>query len=269
MLGHEKKLYSDLLINPNTKRLDKIKESVNELEKHINAFQGDKDDKEFNYFNEIVTRYRNALNAINTNGDDDLEEKCKETLMRINQCKFILERNSLGLFYPSLPSVTKQPFSLQPDMIGVPTYKSHLSTSSESLGQSGFQNMANEHKTDERIALFSKIRKIRNITSDLEKQIIMFQGLDMEEYRYLDEMLSSNLFALDSIDTTNIAHTQPEEALDLRQKRKEIVKWNQKLLSDLDSKLIKQPGSNSQLPISQNDIAYNILNTYVFLLFCD
>ena len=124
----------------------------------------------------------------------------------INQCKFILDRNSLPL---------------------------------EKLGESDFKNMANEHKTNEKIAIFSKIRKIRNITSDLEKQISVFQSGEMEEYRYLEEMLSSNIFALDSIDTTNLALTQPEAALDMRQKRKEVINWNQKLLDDLDSKLDK------------------------------
>ena len=141
-----------------------------------------------------------------TNEHEDLEEKCKEILMMINQCKFILDRNSLPL---------------------------------EKLGESDFKNMANEHKTNEKIAIFSKIRKIRNITSDLEKQISMFQSGEMEEYRYLEEMLSSNIFALDSIDTTNLALTQPEGALDMRQKRKEVINWNQKLLDDLDSKLDK------------------------------
>ena len=50
-------------------------------------------------------------------------------------------------------------------------------------------------------------------------------------------MLSSNIFVLDSIDTTNLALTQPEGALDMRQKCKEVINWNQKLLDDLDSKL--------------------------------
>ena len=140
------------------------------------------------------------------NGHEDLEETCKDILMMINQCKFILDRNSLPL---------------------------------DKLGESDFKNMANEHKTNEKIAIFSKIRKIRNITSDLEKQISVFQSGEMEEYRYLEEMLSSNIFALDSIDTTNLALTQPEAALDMRQKRKEVINWNQKLLEDLDSKLNK------------------------------
>ena len=38
-------MYLDLLINPNAKRLDKIKDNVNELEKQINAFQGNKDSR--------------------------------------------------------------------------------------------------------------------------------------------------------------------------------------------------------------------------------
>ena len=195
-----------MLIDPRAKELEKIMNNVSELELQIRLFQGEKDSKEFFFLNDLVTRYRNALNAIETNGHEDLEEKCKEILMMINQCKFILDRNSLPL---------------------------------EKLGESDFKNMANEHKTNEKIAIFSKIRKIRNITSDLEKQISMFQSGEMEEYRYLEEMLSSNIFALDSIDTTNLALTQPEGALDMRQKRKEVINWNQKLLDDLDSKLDK------------------------------
>jgi hypothetical protein len=194
------------LIDPRAKELGKIMNNVSELELQIRLFQGEKDSKEFFFLNDLVTRYRNALNAIATNGHEDLEEKCKDILMMINQCKFILDRNSLPL---------------------------------EKLGESDFKNMANEQKTNEKIAIFSKIRKLRNITSDLEKQISVFQSGEMEEYRYLEEMLSSNIFALDSIDTTNLALTQPEAALDMRQKRKEVINWNQKLLDDLDSKLDK------------------------------
>ena len=179
-------------------------DNVNELESQIGLFQGEKDSKEFHVLNNLVTRYCNDLNAFDTNGHEDLETKCKEILMKINQCKFILDRNSLPL---------------------------------EKLGESDFKNMANEHKTNEKIAIFSKIRKIRNITSDLEKQISTFQSGEKEEYRYLEEMLSSNIFVLDSIDTTNLALTQPEGALDMRQKCKEVINWNQKLLDDLDSKL--------------------------------
>ena len=210
----EKEWGPDLLIDPRAKELEKIMNNVSELELQIRLFQGEKDSKEFFFLNDLVTRYRNALNAIDTNGHEDLEEKCKEILMKINQCKFILDRNSLPL---------------------------------EKLGESDFKNMANEHKTNEKIAIFGKIRKIRNITSNLEKQISMFQSGEMEEYRYLEEMLSSNIFALDSIDTTNLALTQPEAALDMRQKRKEVINWNQKLLDDLDSKL------NKSLKVPQKD----------------
>ena len=189
--------------------------NVSELELQIRLFQGEKDSKEFFFLNDLVTRYRNALNAIETNGHEGLEEKCKEILMMINQCKFILDRNSLPL---------------------------------EKLGESDFKNMANEQKPMKKLLFFCKIRKIRNITSDLEKQISMFQSGEMEEYRYLEEMLSSNIFALDSIDTTNLALTQPEAALDMRQKRKEVINWNQKLLDDLDSKLNK-----TSLKVPQKD----------------
>ena len=150
--------------------------------------------------------------------------RTEEILMMINQCKFILDRNSLPL---------------------------------EKLGESDFKNMANEHKTNEKIAIFSKIRKIRNITSDLEKQISMFQSGEMEEYRYLEEMLSSNIFALDSIDTTNLALTQPEGALDMRQKRKEVINWNQKLLDNLDSKLNQKSNSKIDGLEERNEIILN------------
>ena len=214
-----------MLIDPRAKELEKIMNNVSELELQIRLFQGEKDSKEFFFLNDLVTRYRNALNAIETNnGHEDLEEKCKEILMMINQCKFILDRNSLPL---------------------------------EKLGESDFKNMANEHKTNEKIAIFSKIRKIRNITSDLEKQISVFQSGEMEEYRYLEEMLSSNIFALDSIDTTNLALTQPEGALDMRQKRKEVINWNQKLLDKLDSKLNQKSDSKIDGIEETNEIILN------------
>ena len=213
-----------MLIDPRANELEKIMNNVSELELQIRLFQGDKDSKEFFFLNDLVSRYRNALNAIDTNGHEDLEEKCKEILMMINQCKFILDRNSLPL---------------------------------DKLGEYDFKNMANEHKTNEKIAIFSKIRKIRNITSDLEKQISMFQSGEMEEYRYLEEMLSSNIFALDSIDTTNLALTQPEGALDMRQKRKEVINWNQKLLDNLDSKLNQKSNSKIDGLEERNEIILN------------
>jgi len=64
---------------------------------------------------------------------------------------------------------------------------------------------------------------------DLEKQISAFKGAkDSKEYRFLDEMLTRNLLALDCIDTAGRD--------DVRQQRKESIKSINRCLSVLESK---------------------------------
>merc|ERR1719225_858534 len=75
----------------------------------------------------------------------------------------------------------------------------------------------------------SQLDKIMDNVYDLEKQISAFKGAkDSKEYRFLDEMLTRNLLALDCIDTAGRD--------DVRQQRKESIKSINRCLSVLESK---------------------------------
>ena len=76
---------------------------------------------------------------------------------------------------------------------------------------------------------FSKLNEIMENVLDLEKQINAFVGgKDSKDYRFLDEMLTRNLLALDGIETAGRD--------DVRQQRKESIKSINRCLSILESK---------------------------------
>jgi hypothetical protein len=76
---------------------------------------------------------------------------------------------------------------------------------------------------------FSKLNKIMENVLDLEKQLSAFQGeKNSKEYKFLDEMLTRNLLALDEIETAGRD--------DVRQQRKESIKSINRCLSILESK---------------------------------
>merc|ERR1712242_538899 len=79
----------------------------------------------------------------------------------------------------------------------------------------------------------AKLAKIQANVDDLGKQLEVFQGdKESKEYRFLDEMLTRNLLALDGIDTAGRA--------DIRQHRKESIKSINRCLSVLESKAKNQ-----------------------------
>ncbi len=81
-----------------------------------------------------------------------------------------------------------------------------------------------------------KLAKIMENVLDLEKELNAFKGdKNSKEYRYLDEMLTRNLLALDGIETAGRE--------DIRQHRKESIKSINRCLSLLES---KAKGSNNQ-----------------------
>merc|ERR1712203_394228 len=85
-----------------------------------------------------------------------------------------------------------------------------------------------------------KLDKIMDNVRDLEKKISAFQGdKDSKEYRFLDEMLTRNLLALDGIDTAGRA--------DIRQHRKESIKSINRCLSVLESKAKNQAEKNNAI----------------------
>jgi len=76
---------------------------------------------------------------------------------------------------------------------------------------------------------FSKLDKIMENVHDLEKQLKAFQSdKNSKEYKFLDEMLTRNLLALDGIETAGRD--------DVRQQRKESIKSINRCLSILESK---------------------------------
>ena len=76
---------------------------------------------------------------------------------------------------------------------------------------------------------FSKLNEIMENVLDLEKQINAFVGgKDSKDYKFLDEMLTRNLLALDGIETAGRD--------DVRQQRKESIKSINRCLSILESK---------------------------------
>merc|ERR1712018_902491 len=75
----------------------------------------------------------------------------------------------------------------------------------------------------------AKLAKIQANVDDLAKQLEVFKGdKESKEYRFLDEMLTRNLLALDGIDTAGRE--------DVRQQRRESIKSINRCLSILESK---------------------------------
>ena len=85
-----------------------------------------------------------------------------------------------------------------------------------------------------------KLSKIQANVNDLAKQLEVFQGdKDSKEYRFIDEMLTRNLLALDGIDTAGRD--------DVRQGRRESIKSINRCLSILESKAKNQAEANNEI----------------------
>jgi len=86
----------------------------------------------------------------------------------------------------------------------------------------------------------AKLAKIQANVDDLAKQLQVFQGdKESKEYRFLDEMLTRNLLALDGIDTAGRD--------DVRQGRRESIKSINRCLSILESKAKNQAAANNEI----------------------
>merc|ERR1712110_1165751 len=89
-----------------------------------------------------------------------------------------------------------------------------------------------------------KITKIQGNVGDLVKQLEKFKGSkNSKEYKYLDEMLTRNLLALDGLNL--------EGRDDVRQVRKESIKSINRCLSILES---KASGANNEQATKNNEI---------------
>ena len=91
----------------------------------------------------------------------------------------------------------------------------------------------------------AQMAKIQANVNDLAKQLQMFHGdKNSKEYRFLDEMLTRNLLALDGIDTAGRD--------DVRQQRRESIKSINRCLSILESK------ANRNQAETNNEILSNL-----------
>merc|ERR1719328_560425 len=92
-----------------------------------------------------------------------------------------------------------------------------------------------------------KLAKIQANVGDLVKQLEKFKGSkDSKEYKYLDEMLTRNLLALDGLNL--------EGRDDVRQVRKESIKSINRCLSILESKAANVVNADDEQAVKNNEI---------------
>ena len=75
-------------------QLEKVRQAVKELTSRIEAFKGDKKDKEYLFLDEMLTRHMLSLDGIEANGRDDIRQMRKEAIKSINRCLSQLDHNS-------------------------------------------------------------------------------------------------------------------------------------------------------------------------------
>lgn len=75
-------------------KMQKVKEQVAELVKRIEAFKGDKKDKEYRYLDEMLTRHLLALDSVETHGKDELRSLRKESIKTVNRCLSVLDHKA-------------------------------------------------------------------------------------------------------------------------------------------------------------------------------
>ena len=80
--------------DPAMDQLDKVREAVKELSSRIEAFKGNKKDKEYLFLDEMLTRHLVSLDCIEANGRDDVRQKRKDTIKSINRCLSQLDHNT-------------------------------------------------------------------------------------------------------------------------------------------------------------------------------
>jgi len=78
--------------DPKIAKLDKIKEEVEELLDKIECFAGTKQDKEYLYLDEMLTRHLIALDGIEPEGQTEIRQLRKESIKSVNRCLSLLDR---------------------------------------------------------------------------------------------------------------------------------------------------------------------------------
>ena len=188
--------------------LNDIMENVLYLERQVGAFQGEKEDKEYKFLNEMLTRNFLALDGIETAGRDDVRQQRKESVNslngfvcfnRLNKMKSLL-KDSPVISFEALENQNHQQSKLSHQL-------EHDGSPDPASGPTSAATAQIPVPVEVKIKLrpddpcFSKLNKIMENILDLEKQIGAFQGeKHNKEYKFLDEMLTRNLLALDGIE---------------------------------------------------------------------
>jgi len=78
--------------DPKIAKLDKIKEDVELLLNKIESFSGTKQDKEYLYLDEMLTRHLIALDGVEPEGKEEIRTLRKESIKSVNRCLSLLDR---------------------------------------------------------------------------------------------------------------------------------------------------------------------------------
>ena len=77
--------------DPKVAKLDKINEEVESLMEKIRNFSGSKQDKEYLYLDEMLTRHLISLDGIEPEGQSEIRQMRKESIKSVNMCLSLLD----------------------------------------------------------------------------------------------------------------------------------------------------------------------------------
>merc|ERR1712018_1117318 len=83
-------------VDPSLAKLQKVKNDVAELVQKIESYKGSKEDREYKYLDEMLTRHLCTLDSIEAGGRDDIRQMRKDTILSINRCVSILDARASG-----------------------------------------------------------------------------------------------------------------------------------------------------------------------------
>ena len=113
--NHDDVIYglSDFRFDPRIFKLNKINTDICDLENQIDKMNGNKESKEYLTLDEGLTKHFLALDSINAEGNDEIRQKRKESINRINQLIKILESKVAGKIESSIPDRVESASTLQ------------------------------------------------------------------------------------------------------------------------------------------------------------
>merc|ERR1719158_2643546 len=83
-------------VDPSLAKLQKVKNDVAELVQKIESYKGSKEDREYKYLDEMLTRHLCTLDSIEAGGRDDIRQMRKATINSINRCASMLDARASG-----------------------------------------------------------------------------------------------------------------------------------------------------------------------------